>query len=72
MIITLLKLKLLLQSWKVINSQDSDWIQAELIQAGGEILHSEIHNLINSIWNKEEWTDRWKEPIIVRIQKEGQ
>jgi hypothetical protein len=39
---------------------------AELIQEGGESLHTDIHNkLINSIWNKEELPDRWKESIIV-------
>jgi hypothetical protein len=27
---------------------------AELIQAGRETLWSEIHKLVNSIWNKEE------------------
>jgi hypothetical protein len=31
-----------------------DWILAKLIQAGGETLHSEIHNFIKLIWNKEE------------------
>jgi hypothetical protein len=31
----------------------SEQIPAELIQAGGEILRSEIHKLINSIWNKD-------------------
>jgi hypothetical protein len=30
----------------------SDQIPAELIQVGGETLQSEIHKLINSIWNK--------------------
>jgi hypothetical protein len=34
-------------------STGSDQILAELIQAGGEILHSKIHKLINYIWNKE-------------------
>jgi hypothetical protein len=29
-------------------------ILAELIQAGGETLHSEIHKLINPVWSKEE------------------
>jgi hypothetical protein len=38
-------------------SPGSDEIPAELIQAGGEILSSEIHKLINSIWNKEELPD---------------
>jgi hypothetical protein len=32
----------------------SDQIPAELIQAGGESLHSEIHKLIMLNWNKEE------------------
>jgi hypothetical protein len=31
--------------------QGSDQILAELIQAGGETLWSEIHRLSNSIWN---------------------
>jgi hypothetical protein len=34
------------------------------IQAGGEILLSAIHKLINSVWNKEELPDQWKESII--------
>jgi cytochrome b len=42
---------------------------AELIQAGGETLLSEIHKLINSVWNKEELPDQWKESIIVPVHK---
>jgi hypothetical protein len=38
---------------------------------GGETLRSEIHKLINSIWNKEELPDHWKESIIVPIYKKG-
>jgi hypothetical protein len=34
-------------------------IPAELIQAGGETLHSEIHKRINCIWSKEELPDQW-------------
>jgi hypothetical protein len=49
----------------------SDHILSELIQAGGEILRSEIHKLINSIWNKEELPDHWKESIIVPFHKKG-
>jgi hypothetical protein len=49
----------------------SDQILAELIQAGGEILLSVIHKLINSVWNKEELPDQWKESIIVTIHKKG-
>jgi hypothetical protein len=32
-----------------------DEILAELIQAGSVTVHSQIHKLINSIWNKEEF-----------------
>jgi hypothetical protein len=49
----------------------SDQIPAELIQAGGETLHSEIHKLIMLIWNKEELPHRWKESIVVPINKKG-
>jgi hypothetical protein len=37
--------------------------------AGGNKMCSEIHKLINSIWNKEELPEQWKEPIIVPIYK---
>ena len=32
---------------------------------------SEINKLINSIWNKEELPEEWKESINVPIYKEG-
>jgi len=48
-----------------------DQIPAELIQAGGNTLYSEIHKLINSIWNKEELQQQWKESITVHIYKAG-
>jgi hypothetical protein len=38
---------------KKYKSSGSDQILAELIQTGGEILLSDIHKHINSIWNKE-------------------
>jgi hypothetical protein len=44
---------------------------AGLIQAGGEILWSEIHRVTNLFWNKEELPDQWKEYIFVRIHKKG-
>jgi hypothetical protein len=44
---------------------------AEQIQAGGEILPSAIHKLCNSVWNKEELPDQWKESIIVPVHKKG-
>jgi hypothetical protein len=42
-----------------------------MTQAGGEILRSKIHKLINSIWNKGKLPDQWKESIIVLVHKKG-
>jgi hypothetical protein len=52
-------------------SPSSDEIPAILIQAGGETLLCVIHKLVNSVWNKEELPDEWKEPIIVAFLKRG-
>jgi hypothetical protein len=49
----------------------SDQIPAQLIQAGGGMLHSEIHKLTMLIWNKEELPHQWKESIVVPIHKNG-
>jgi hypothetical protein len=48
-----------------------DQIPAELIRARGNALCSEIHILINSIWNKEELPESWVESIIVPIYKKN-
>jgi sorting nexin-29 len=56
---------------KSYKSPGTDNIPAELIEAGGETLYSEIHRLIRCIWNKEELTQQWKESIIVPIYKKG-
>jgi hypothetical protein len=41
---------------KEYKSSDNDQIVAELIEAGGEILQTIIHKLINSIWDVENYT----------------
>jgi hypothetical protein len=56
---------------KRYRSPGGDQIPAELIQAGGETLSSEIHKSINSISNKAELPQQWKESIIVPIYKKG-
>jgi hypothetical protein len=66
-----LEVEITIAKLKKYKSPSSDQIPAELIQAGGKILLSEIHKLINSIWNKEELTDQWKESIIVLIHNKG-
>jgi hypothetical protein len=34
-------------------------------------LHSAIYKIINSIWNKEELPEEWKESVIVPSYKKG-
>ena len=49
----------------------TDQIPAELIKAEGRTARSEIYKFINSIWNKEELPEQWKESITVPIYKKG-
>jgi hypothetical protein len=56
---------------KRYKSPGMDQIPAELIQAGGETLRSEIHKLIKLIWNKEELPHHWIDLIVVPIHKKG-
>jgi hypothetical protein len=67
-----LEVEITIAKLKKHKSPGSDEIPAELIQAGGEILLSALHKLINSIWNKEELPDQWKESIIVPVHKKGE
>ena len=46
-------------------------IPGKLVKAGGRTILSEIHKLINSVWNKEELPEEWKESIVLPIQKKG-
>jgi hypothetical protein len=50
-----------IEKLKWYRSPGLDQIPKELIQAGGETLHSEIHNLIRFIWNKEELPHQWED-----------
>jgi hypothetical protein len=63
--------EIVIAKFKRYTSSGSDQIPAKLFQAGGEILRSEIHKLIHSVFNKEELPDQWKEFIIVPIYKKG-
>jgi len=52
-------------------SPGTDQIPSELMKDGDRMIHSEIHELMNSIWNKEELSEEWRESIIVPIYKMG-
>jgi hypothetical protein len=43
----------------------------ELIKAGCRTIHSEMHKLIISIWNKEELPEEWKVSINLPVYKKG-
>jgi hypothetical protein len=64
-----LEVEIAIAKLKKYKSPGSDQIPAELIQAGGEMLLSAIHKLINSIWKKKELPDNGKDSIIVPIHK---
>jgi hypothetical protein len=49
----------------------ADKIPAEMIQAGGETIHSEIHNLIKVIWNKYKFPHQWNKSTLIPIHKIG-
>jgi hypothetical protein len=68
---SLVELKIAIGKLKSYKSSGTDQILAELIKAGGETLYSEIHKLMCSIWNKEEFPQQWKESIIIPIHKKG-
>jgi hypothetical protein len=51
---------------KEYKSPGSNQILAELIQAEGETLQTDIHKLINCIWN-EELPDQWKKYVVVPV-----
>jgi hypothetical protein len=56
---------------KRYKSPGVDQIPAELIQARRETLHSEIHELIKLICNKEELPHQWKESVVLPIHIKG-
>jgi hypothetical protein len=60
-------------NWKLkrYKSPGIDQIPAELIQAGGGTLRSEIHKLIKLIWNKEELSHQLKQSTVEPIHKKG-
>jgi hypothetical protein len=65
------EVEIAIAKFKMYKSPGSDQILAQLIEAGDEILWSEIHKLITYIWNKEELPHQWKESIILPLLQEG-
>jgi hypothetical protein len=68
---SLLEVEIAIAKFKKNKQKGNDEIPAEQIQTGRETLLSEIHKLINSVSNREELLDQWKESIIVPVHKMG-
>jgi hypothetical protein len=47
-------IEIAIEKLKRYKSPRSNQISTEVIQAGGNTLRSEVHKLINSVWNKED------------------
>ena len=63
------EVEMAIEKLKHHKSPGTDQIQAELIKARGRTMSSEIHKLINTIWNKDKLPQGWKELIIGPIYK---
>jgi hypothetical protein len=61
------EVKMAIEKLKRYKSPVTNQIPAELIKAGGRTIRAEVHKLINSVWNKKELPEQWKESIIVSI-----
>jgi hypothetical protein len=65
------EVEIAIAKFKSYKSPGSNQIPAGLVHEGGEILHSKIHKLIKSIWNKTVLPAQWRESIIVPVHKKG-
>jgi len=43
-----------------------------LIKGGHRTICFDIHKLVNSVWNKEELSEEWKDLIIIPISEKGE
>jgi hypothetical protein len=65
------EIEMAIRQLKRHKSPGIDQSLGEIIKAGGGTIRSETHKLTNSIWNKEELPEGWKESIIVPIYNKG-
>jgi len=60
-----------IEDLKIYKSLGNAQIAADLIRTRNRLISYKIHNITNSIWNKEELPQQWKESIIVPIYNKG-
>jgi hypothetical protein len=54
------QVQIVVENLKRHKSPGINHIPEKFIPARGRTIHSEVHNLIHSIWNKEELLNQWK------------
>jgi hypothetical protein len=67
---SLVEVDAVVRKLRTYKSLGTDQILGELITAGGETLLSQIHKIICSVWNEEEFPQQWKKSIV-QIYKKG-
>ena len=65
------EVEMAIEEQKRHESPGIDQIPGEMIKARCRTIRTEIHKLTNSIWNKEQLPEKWKEPIVIPIYKKG-
>lgn len=60
-----------IKEMKNYKAPGSDGISSEMLKAGGIELASQLHKLIEDIWEKEEMPLDWEEAVIVPLHKKG-
>jgi hypothetical protein len=65
------EVKIAVAKLKKYKSLSSNQIPAEIIQAGGEPLQSQIHELINSVQSKEELLVSGSSPLLYQFTRRG-
>ena len=65
------ELQLAIEKIECHTSLGINQIPSELFKAGGRTNRPDTCKLINSVWNKERWSDEWKQSIIVPIYMKG-
>ena len=65
------QVEMAIEKLKRHRSSSTDQIPKGLLKARSTKFRSEISKLTDSLWNKEELSEEWKESIIVSIYKKG-
>ena len=55
------------QSWKKGKSAEVNNIPAELVQAGGEDVITDLKTICHKIWQTGEWPTPWTQSLVITL-----